>query len=234
MHLSPRIQSPRHGTAVAYIVAAVVLLSLIIFCATGLALSLLSSGLGADAASWAQAAGSIAAIAGAVWISRLEAGHERVLRRREREEVAWAVRFAIVAARNEAYTVAHELVDPTKSTASDNGRHWRTRCRNMRLLLQAYANRTDHIHPAIVQDANNAVLLAEELEADVQRASTYMAQGRLPPLKIAEDIAWYEVQFGVLIQRIDDRMAGVREALDRGDDMLPRHEFHWNRPRQPG
>lgn len=96
------------------------------------------------------------------------------------------------------------------------------------MLLQSYAGQTDHIHPAIVQDANNAVLLAEEMEADVQRAAEFMAAGKNPSLKIAEDLAWYEIQFATLIERIDNRMAGVREALDRGGDMLPSGDFQWN------
>jgi hypothetical protein len=218
-----------HGMAAVYAATALAVGAMIAFCIAGVAVSLAASGLGSEAAAWAQAAGTIAAIAGAAWISRVESGRERRQRRFEREEAAWGVRFAIVAARNEAYTIAHELVDPAKAQASECGRHWRTRCRNVRLLLQSYAGRSDHIHPAIVQDANNAVLIAEEMEADVERAAEAVAMGKLPPLKVAEDIAWYEIQFGTLIQRIDDRMAGVREALDRGGDMLPRREFQWNR-----
>jgi hypothetical protein len=219
----------RWSTPLAYAAMAAGVLALLAFCAVGVAISLSEDGFGAEAAAWAQAAGSIAAIAGAVWLSRLESMRERRQRRHEREETAWAVRFAIVAARNEAYTVAHELVDPDKALASENGRHWRTRCRNVRMLLQSYAGHTDHIHPAIVQDANNAVLLAEEMEADVERAAQFMAAGEIPSLKVAEDLAWYEIQFATLIQRVDDRMAGVREALDRGGDMLPKRDFQWNR-----
>lgn len=185
----------RHGVAAVYAAMALAVIAMTGFFAAGVAISLASGGFSSEAAAWAQAAGSIAAIAGAVWISRMESGRDRRQRRRDREEAAWAVRFAIVAARNEAYTVAQELVDPPKVLASEGGRHWRTRCRNVRLLLQSYSGRSDHIHPAIVQDANNAVLLAEEMEADVERAAACMAVGKLPPLKVAEDLAWYEVLF---------------------------------------
>ena len=218
----------RRGTAVAYAVLALGIIGMISFCIFGIALNMPDQAFTAEAAAWAQAAGSIAAIAGAIWLSRMESGRDRRQRRLDREEAAWAVRFAIVGARNEAYTVAHELVDPAQALASENGRHWRTRCRNVRLLLQSYAARADHIHPAIAQDANNAMLLAEEMEADVERAAAYMIAGKLPSLKIAQDLAWYEIQFTTLIQRIDERMIGIRGALDRGGDMLPHDEFQWN------
>ncbi|WP_297510990.1 hypothetical protein [uncultured Caulobacter sp.] len=51
-----------------------------------------------DSAAWAQAAGSIIAIAGASWIARGEARQARRLRRRQGEEAAWAVRFTLAQA----------------------------------------------------------------------------------------------------------------------------------------
>lgn len=76
-----------------------------------------------------------------------------------------------------------------------------------------------------MQDANNAVLLIEQLEVDLEAALADLAKGGLVTMPVAENLAWYEVQLYELVRRIDDRMLGVREALDRGDDMLPIHEF---------
>lgn len=44
-------------------------------------------------------------------------------------------------------------------------------------------------------------------------------------MDVAEDLAWYEVNFGALIQMFEDRLPGIREALDRGGDMYPLEEF---------
>ncbi|MBV9974329.1 MAG: hypothetical protein JO105_02925 [Hyphomicrobiales bacterium] len=162
---------------------------LIGFCVFGTGVSLFQKGFGSDAAAWTQAAGSIAAILGAVWILGAQERHQRRQKRLEREEAAWSVRFSIALARDEAYTVVHELFNPNLTVGSEKGRHWKTRCRNARLLLQSYANRSDHIHPAVVQEANNAILLIEELEADLQQAAPHLIEGSVLPLTIAETLA---------------------------------------------
>jgi hypothetical protein len=198
---------------------------IVALCSWGLGTSLLRAGPSADAAAWAQTGGTIVAILGAVWISRAEERRGRRLRRREREEVAWCVRFAVTAARNEAYAVAHEAIDPVAAVASEDGRHWRTRVRNARYLLKSYAERADHLHPAFVQAANNGVLLLEEMEADVERAAKLMTPDGLIPMNVASDLAWYEIHFLTLLNQIDERMQVVGDALDRGHDMLPLHEF---------
>lgn len=215
--------------AIAYGAVLAVVGAVIAFCGWGLAASFWRGGFGTEAAAWAQAGGSIAAIAGAVWISRAEERRTRRLRRHEREEVAWGVRFAISAARNEAYTIAHELADPATALASENGRHWRTRARNARYLLQSYASRTDHLHPVFVQAANNALLLVEEMEADIGRAAALMSSDGIVPMKVASDLAWYESHFSALLNLVDERVPLIEAALDRGEDMLPLHEFRSGR-----
>ena len=202
------------------------------FCIYGTILSVATKGFGADAAARAQAAGTVAAISGAVWISGAEGRRERRRKRLEREETAWAVRYAMRGARNEASTVVHELFDPLTAKA-ENDRHWRTRCRNSRLLLQSYAGRTDHVHPGIIQDANNTILLIEELEADLEKALPYLASETPLPMKLAESLAWYEVQIGGLIERFDGRMVDIIGELDRGGDMLPIREYQARQEDRP-
>jgi hypothetical protein len=68
-------------------------------------------GFGSNGAAWVQAGGSIAAIAGAVWLFRGETIRRRRERRTLGEEVAWAVRFALTNAQLEARTIAAELFD---------------------------------------------------------------------------------------------------------------------------
>lgn len=195
--------------------------TLVSFCIIAAGISIQNDGLGSDAAAWVQAAGAIAAIAGAVWLSRIESVWQRRQKRREREEAAWGVRYALVHARNEAYTIAHELADDTKAVASEGGRHWKTRCRNVQYLLRHYASRSDPLHPAVVQVANNALLLAEEMEADVIVAGAFLSREERPPLKIAEGISWYEIQFQTLLKELDDRARSISRALDSAEDMLP-------------
>ena len=209
-----------------YLPAGLATVAVVGLCIVGMVVSLKSGGFDAAAAAWAQAAGSVVAIACAVWISRAEGRREQRRKRLEREETAWAVHYAMRGARNEVYRVVHELFDPAEAKV-ENARHWRTRCKNSRLLLQSYTGRTDHVHPGVIQDANNTILLIEELEADLEKALPFVADAEPLPFKLAESLAWYEVQIDGLIERYDSRMAGVREALDRGGDMLPIRENSW-------
>lgn len=57
-------------------------------------------GWSSDAAAWAQAAGSIIAIAGAAWLARGEVRQVRRWRREQGEEAAWSVRFVIQQSRS--------------------------------------------------------------------------------------------------------------------------------------
>lgn len=212
------------GTSL-HLIAAGTAIGMLAFCVLGVIVSMGRNGFDTEAAAWAQGAGTVAAILSAVWLSNAESRRQRRQRRLEREEIAWSVQYAIRAARNEAVTISQEMFDPARTHSTDDGRHWKTRCRNVRLLLASYAGRNDHIHPAIVQDANNAILLIEQLEVDLDAALADLAKGGLVSIPVAENLAWYEIQLNELVRRIDDQMVGVREALDRGDDMLPIHEF---------
>src|SRR5712671_6061215 len=66
-------------------------------------------GWGADAAAWAQATGSIIAVAGAGWLARSESRRSRRRRREQGEEAAQGVRFLIAQAQFEAQVIAAEL-----------------------------------------------------------------------------------------------------------------------------
>lgn len=175
-----------------FIAVSVILVGFSTFAA---AISIVHEGFGENGAAWVQAGGSIAAIAGAVWLSQSEA----ILRRRERramaEETAWAVRFALTNAQLEARTIAAELVDERVLEEKDPGRHWLLRSENCRNVLEVFAKRTDHIHPALNHIANNGVLLLRQMDEDIQRALDVIRRVERPSIESATSIAWYESHF---------------------------------------
>ena len=86
-----------------------VILALVAITARAAFLIIVSKGWNADAAAWVQAAGSIIAIGGAVWLSRDEARRARAERRQKSEEEAWGVRFVMAQAQYDAQIIAAEL-----------------------------------------------------------------------------------------------------------------------------
>jgi hypothetical protein len=135
-----------HRIAFAFIIVSTLLVSFSAFAAI---VSIIRFGLDANAAAWVQAGGSIAGIAAAVWLFRSEA----ILKRRERrirgEEIAWALRFALMQAQVEAKIISTELIDEHILEQENPRRHWLIRTENCRNVLKIYAERTDHIHPAL-------------------------------------------------------------------------------------
>lgn len=185
----------------------------------------LREGFGSNGAAWVQTAGSIAAIASAVWLFRSETKRRRLERRALGEEIAWAVRFALTNAQFEARTIAQELFDKDVGKVESPRRHWQLRVENCRNVLEVFAKRVDHIHPMLNHVASNGMLLLKELEFDTKRALDFIERQERPPIDVAADVARYDSHFEGLIQLLDARMRGVMQALDANDNMAPAHLF---------
>jgi hypothetical protein len=198
---------------------------LVAFALTIAVMIIAREGFGTNGAAWVQAGGSIAAIAGAVWLFRSETRRRRRERRVLGEEVAWAVRFALTNAQLEARTIATELFDKNAAKEESPRRHWQLRIDNCRNVLDVFAKRLDHIHPALNHLASNGVLLLRELEMDVRNALDFIERGERPSMDMAGDIARYEGHFEQLLQLLDARMRGVLKSLDENKDIAPSHLF---------
>lgn len=200
---------------------------LLLVAATGYAAysNIAAKGWGADAAAWAQAAGSIIAIAGAAWLARSEARQARRWRREQGEEAAWAVRFVLSQAQFDAQIVAAELTDSKAPYSAADIRSWQQRSVNSSLALQAMLTRADYIHAAVVLTACNARVLVDHLSADLKNLGEIVAHGDRPDEQLVTDIVYVHLNLSTLIEQYDARMRGVREALDRGRDMLPMNEL---------
>jgi hypothetical protein len=205
----------------AFFAASFVLVVLAVFVAMA---AIFREGFGTNGAAWVQAGGSIAAIAGAVWLFRSETKRRRRERRALGEEVAWAVRFALTNAQLEAQTIAAELFDRNVAKESPR-RHWQLRIDNCRNVLDVFAKRIDHIHPILNHVASNGALLLRELELDTRNALDFIERGERPPMDIAGDIARFNNHFEQLIQLLDARMRGVMKSLDENRDIAPSHRF---------
>jgi cytochrome c biogenesis factor len=112
--------------------------ALVAFAVTIAAVIIAREGFGTNGAAWVQAGGSIAAIAGAVWLFRSETRRRRRERRVLGEEVAWAVRFALTNAQLEARTIGAELFDKNAAKEDSPRRHWQLRIDNCRNVLDAF------------------------------------------------------------------------------------------------
>jgi hypothetical protein len=178
-------------------------------------------GFGSNGAAWFQAGGSVAAIAGAVWLFHSETKRRRRERRSLGEEVAWGVRFALINAQLEARTIAAELFDKSATKEESPRRHWQLRIDNCRSVLDVFAKRLDHIHPALNHIASNGVLLLRELEMDARSALDFIERGERPSMDMAGDIARYDSHFEQLIQLLDARMRGIVKLLNENGDIIP-------------
>jgi hypothetical protein len=206
--------------------------SLVAFSAYAAATIIIRDGLGTNGAAWIQAAGSIAAIAGAVWLFRSETIRRRRERRAAGEQIAWAVRFVLGNAELEARAIAAELIDRDVLRRQNPGRHWLLQSENCQNVLKVFAERTDHIHPVLNQVASNALLLLRQLDEDIRKASDFIDRGERPSMELTSDINRYEGHFERLRQMLDERMRGILFALDRGGDALPKtHLKIWKVPK---
>lgn len=183
-------------------------------------INVLQKGWTADAAAWAQAVGSIVAIAGAAWIARSEAREAVRSRRRQGEEAAWQARFVIVQAQFDAQIIAAELT-------SDDGfdeftiKTWRQRTALAVMTLEAMSTRVDHIHAAVLTTICNARVLVGFLSESLESINDAVKNDAVPSGQLIADIVCVHVNLKNLIDQYDARIRGVREALDEGGDMLP-------------
>lgn len=180
------------------------------------------SGWNADAAGWVQAAGSVAAIAGAAWLSQGETRRARRARREEGEELAWYVRFAIKQAQYETHIVAFELVHREGPISRSDVREWLQRVDTCAVSLGFLAGRTDYIHPAVSHAIANAKVLVDYLIEDLRELQKSVELEQPIDDKLKDRIVGPHISLTELVQVFDSRMAGVLEALDRGGDALPR------------
>lgn len=191
--------------------------------------NVISSGWNSDAAAWIQAAGSIAAIAGSAWIAQSETRRARRLRREQNEEAAWYVRFSIKQAQFESQIIASELLNRSTPIKLSDVRDWRQRAATTAIGLNAFLGRIDHVHPSVTHVLSNAKVLADDLIENLNCLNNILENhGELDP-EIIGRIVSAHVAFLELIDLYDNRMRGVRQALDDGDDILPVRKWApWN------
>lgn len=207
--------------------------ALVVLSMTAAIVSIAHEGLGANGAAWVQAGGSIAAIAGAIWLSRREAFAQRRERRVKAEEIAWEVRFALTNAQFEAQTIAIELVDEHLAEKENPIRHWLLRSENCRNVLEIFAKRTDHLHPVMNHIASNGALLLRQMDEDIGRAARFLERGERPSIEVVAAIARYEVVFEELLELLDDRMRRILRTLDENSDLLPVSRMeNWRVPKK--
>ncbi len=187
------------------------------------------SGWNSDAAAWVQAAGSIAAIAGAAWLAQSEARRTRKVRREHNEEAAWYVRFAVKQAQFESQIIASELVNRAFPVDKADVREWRQRATTSATSLNALVGRTDHIHPSVTQVISNAKVLMDDLLGDLGELAAVVGDGSPPSDDLRGRIVAPHRAFLDLLDLYDARMRGIRLALDDGGDALPIRSWPaWN------
>jgi hypothetical protein len=191
------------------------------------------SGWGPDAAAWVQAAGSIAAIAGAAWLAQSEGRRARRTRRLQNEEAAWFVRFALVQAQLEAHIIANELINRVGPIGLTDVRSWRQRVATCCIGLDTFISRTDQIHPAVVHVLSNAKVLMDDMLEDIRSFSTRIEAGQAPDKETIGRLVEPHHSLQQLIELFDSRMAGVRLALDEGGDILPVRRWQSERSKAP-
>lgn len=207
----------------------VVAIALVVIAGWAAAANVAEAGWNSDAAAWVQAAGSIAAIAGAAWLAQTEARRIRRMRREHNEEAAWSVRFAIRHAQIESQIIAAELVNRTTPVPEFDIREWRQRATTSAVSLNSLAGRTDHVHPSVTQAISNAKVLVDDLLGDLGELAVVVREGGQPSDDLKSRIVAPYQALLELLDIYDARMRGVRLALDDGNDALPIHLWAaWN------
>lgn len=142
-------------------------------------------------------------------------------------ELAWGVKFALIQAKFECNGIAWEFVGPEANPSPSDLKHWRLRTGVSKKFLLSYAQRTDHIHPALVHVAYNGLFLMEQMEEDLEKACEHMLADDLPEEHVHK-ITWYVSHLDEVIKSLDERMKGVMLALDESEDIMPvRHYEEW-------
>lgn len=183
--------------------------------------SVIETGWGANAAAWVQAAGTIAAIAGAAWVAQSEVRRARRVRREQNEEAAWHVRYTLVQAQFEAQIVAAELLNRDKPIEESDVREWKQRVMTSLVSLTAFIARTDHIHPSVTHVLSNAKVLIEDLVTDLGTLAELVRAGKAADKKLTGLIVSPHWALLTIVKNFDERMRLVRDALDEGNDGLP-------------
>lgn len=183
--------------------------------------NVMKSGWGQDAAAWMQAAGSIAAITGAAWLSQSEVRQARRTRREQNEETAWFVRFAIRQAQQESHIIAAELVNRKTPVEMADIRDWRQRANTATISLNSLADRTDYIHPAVAHVISNCKVLMDELINDLNELAKIVKNKDEPDKSLIGHIVTPHRAILELIDLYDSTMRGIRIAMDEGGDALP-------------
>jgi hypothetical protein len=210
-----------YGRSLVELLFACVILVLIIIAGTAAYRNVAQHGWNADAAAWAQAAGSIIAIAGAAWLARSEARQARRWRREQGEEAAWGVRFILSQAQHDAQIIAAEITDENTLINDSKILSWRQRSANASLIIGTMLTRLDHIHPAVTVTMCNAKILVDQLSMDLSRMQEVVTSNKKIDEQLISDIVWVHINLNTLIEQYDSRFRSVRKALDLGGDMLP-------------
>ncbi|WP_312809268.1 hypothetical protein [Agrobacterium cavarae] len=206
-------------------VFAIFALALIAATAWACLINVRSSGLDANSAAWAQASGSILAIAAAAWIARGDVRRARRWRRDQAEEAAWHARFVVVQAQYDAHITAFELTTPEELIDGHSIRSWHQRASSSSLALQTMLTKVDHIHPSVVTTLCNAKILIDEMEADLTKFANMMMRFEIPDNGLVSDVVSYHQLLQDLLVQYDSRAKSIADALDRGRDMLPVKDF---------
>ena len=197
-------------------IAALVVFSLSV--ATAL---LIREGLGTNGAAWVQAGGSIAAIAGAIWLFRSETIRRKIEKRAAGEELAWAVRYAIRQAQLEVGIIVGELLTQGPKKDGEQLRDLLLRTTNCQDVLRVYVERLDHLHPSLNFHANNAILLLRQLEEELKKILTHDRKVRGLTTEESKRLANFQGSFGHLLEELDARMRGVLRELDKSPNVSP-------------
>ncbi len=202
-------------------------LTVILVAATSWAIyqNVITSGWDANSAAWAQASGSVLAIAAAAWIARGDARRNRRWRRDQGEEAAWHARYIIAQAQYDAQITAFELAHNDQLVDSDRIRSWRQRALTSSMALQTMLTKVDHIHPFVIATLCNSKVLIDSMVDDLVRFGEEMDRFEVPHATLANDIVGYQQNLRDVLDQYDNRSAGLGSALDRGGDMLPLKEF---------
>jgi len=143
------------------------------------------------------------------------------MRREYYEEAAWYVRFAIVQAQLESHIIADQLANRSTPISEGDVREWLQRARTSATSLNALSSRTDHIHPAVTQVLSNAKVLIDDLVDDLGRLMKRIGEGKQPDSLVIARIVEPHRALLDLAKLYDERMRGIRVALDEGGDALP-------------
>jgi hypothetical protein len=93
------------------------------------------------------------------------------------------------------------------------------------LALQTLLSRTDHIHAAVILTTCNAKILIDHLASDLAKLEGFVVGLARPSDQLVTDVVSAHLNLSALIGQYDGRLEGIRQALDRGRDMLPLNEF---------